>query len=207
MTEGVRGAWSADGSPSRARTCDNSINSRMLYQLSYRGPRRGRLHTALAGRKASSPGWRRLCLRPRHRLDAPVAENFPRTSDGRPVPAPVRDRSPRIDRPIRVAAIPSIDGPVREASWRSGYAEDCKSLHPGSIPGEASNLTNLCRSILSDRSEECVFLVDARASLPPFSGSRWPDIVQVVTIARHATVARRFAGTTIAAGGSGFVVA
>ena len=26
-----------DGSPSRARTCDNSINSRMLYQLSYRG--------------------------------------------------------------------------------------------------------------------------------------------------------------------------
>lgn len=26
-----------------------------------------------------------------------------------------------------------------EASWRSGYAEDCKSLHPGSIPGEASN--------------------------------------------------------------------
>ena len=25
------------------------------------------------------------------------------------------------------------------ASWRSGYAEDCKSLHPGSIPGEASN--------------------------------------------------------------------
>jgi protein-L-isoaspartate(D-aspartate) O-methyltransferase len=26
------------------------------------------------------------------------------------------------------------------ASWRNGYAEDCKSLHPGSIPGEASNL-------------------------------------------------------------------
>src|SRR4051794_2040547 len=26
----------------------------------------------------------------------------------------------------------------RTASWRSGYAEDCKSLHPGSIPGEAS---------------------------------------------------------------------
>ena len=28
---------------------------------------------------------------------------------------------------------------MSEASWRSGYAEDCKSLHPGSIPGEASN--------------------------------------------------------------------
>ena len=25
-----------------------------------------------------------------------------------------------------------------EASWRSGYAEDCKSLHGGSIPSEAS---------------------------------------------------------------------
>src|SRR5579872_1742540 len=25
------------GSPSRTRTCDHSINSRMLYQLSYRG--------------------------------------------------------------------------------------------------------------------------------------------------------------------------
>jgi hypothetical protein len=25
------------------------------------------------------------------------------------------------------------------ASWRSGYAEDCKSLYGGSIPSEASN--------------------------------------------------------------------
>lgn len=24
------------------------------------------------------------------------------------------------------------------ASWRNGYAEDCKSFYPGSIPGEAS---------------------------------------------------------------------
>ena len=32
------------------------------------------------------------------------------------------------------------------ASWRSGYAEDCKSLHPGSIPGEASNPTRHHRS-------------------------------------------------------------
>lgn len=31
-----------------------------------------------------------------------------------------------------------------EASWRSGYAEDCKSLHPGSIPGEASNPDYRC---------------------------------------------------------------
>ena len=27
----------------------------------------------------------------------------------------------------------------RTASWRNGYAEDCKSFNPGSIPGEASN--------------------------------------------------------------------
>jgi hypothetical protein len=27
---------------------------------------------------------------------------------------------------------------LHEASWRSGYAVDCKSMHPGSIPGEAS---------------------------------------------------------------------
>jgi hypothetical protein len=32
--------------------------------------------------------------------------------------------------------------PMAAASWRSGYAEDCKSLHPGSIPGEASNLSH-----------------------------------------------------------------
>jgi hypothetical protein len=24
------------------------------------------------------------------------------------------------------------------ATWRNGYAEDCKSLYPGSIPGVAS---------------------------------------------------------------------
>ncbi len=31
----------------------------------------------------------------------------------------------------------------REASWRSGDAEDCKSLYPGSIPGEASNSVSI----------------------------------------------------------------
>ena len=34
------------------------------------------------------------------------------------------------------------------ASWRSGYAEDCKSLHPGSIPGEAS--TSFLRRVAGD---------------------------------------------------------
>ena len=26
----------------------------------------------------------------------------------------------------------------KRATWRNGYAEDCKSLYPGSIPGVAS---------------------------------------------------------------------
>ncbi len=34
-----------------------------------------------------------------------------------------------------------------EASWRSGYAEDCKSLHPGSIPGEASKINHISSSV------------------------------------------------------------
>lgn len=29
---------------------------------------------------------------------------------------------------------------LSEARWRSGYAEDCKSLHAGSIPARASNI-------------------------------------------------------------------
>ncbi len=37
-----------------------------------------------------------------------------------------------------LATIKQIQHTSRMASWRSGYAEDCKSLHPGSIPGEAS---------------------------------------------------------------------
>jgi hypothetical protein len=31
-----------------------------------------------------------------------------------------------------------------EASWRNGYAEDCKSFYPGSIPGEASTTIYDC---------------------------------------------------------------
>lgn len=34
-----RRCWEFDGSPSRTRTCDKAINSRLLYQLSYRGSR------------------------------------------------------------------------------------------------------------------------------------------------------------------------
>src|SRR5207249_12097265 len=31
--------WKGGGSPGRTRTCDQSVNSRSLYQLSYRGTR------------------------------------------------------------------------------------------------------------------------------------------------------------------------
>ena len=40
--------------------------------------------------------------------------------------------------PLLDSASRRFGGAPVEASWRSGYAEDCKSLHPGSIPGEAS---------------------------------------------------------------------
>ncbi len=36
---------------------------------------------------------------------------------------------------------------ANEASWRSGYAEDCKSLYGGSIPSEASNFFNEIKEI------------------------------------------------------------
>ena len=39
-----------------------------------------------------------------------------------------------------------------KATWRNGYAEDCKSLYPGSIPGVASKKRvelNLKKSMLT----------------------------------------------------------
>ena len=43
-----------NGSPSRTRTCDNSINSRVLYQLSYQG-----IFTLV---KQMNPAWQRPTL-------------------------------------------------------------------------------------------------------------------------------------------------
>ena len=128
------------GSPSRTRTCDKAINSRLLYQLSYRGPRRG-LYTRL---------WRdarplRIFVGFVYGLASvwpPVAESPLRTGPGlckRPV-TPDRPSDPEAPFPHR--------WDVREASWRSGYAEDCKSLHPGSIPGEASKLSDTPDNLL-----------------------------------------------------------
>ena len=110
------------GSPSRTRTYDKAINSRLLYQLSYRGPRRG-LYTRL---------WRdarplRIFVGFVYGLATvwpPVAESPLRMGPGlckRPV-TPDRPSDPVAPFPHR--------WDVREASWRSGYAEDCKSLPP-----------------------------------------------------------------------------
>jgi protein-L-isoaspartate(D-aspartate) O-methyltransferase len=61
--------------------------------------------------------------------------------DWQPVAARENRRSERLRGPCaRVYRRPSALGRAAAlaASWRNGYAEDCKSLHPGSIPGEAS---------------------------------------------------------------------
>ena len=43
---------------------------------------------------------------------------------------------------------PSFVSLFRMATWRSGDAVDCKSTHPGSIPGVASNpLSSSCRGL------------------------------------------------------------
>ncbi len=54
-----------------------------------------------------------------------------------------RRNAPELSEDLAIA--PPATGPS-EASWRSGDAEDCKSLHPGSIPGEASSLPYFQRS-------------------------------------------------------------
>ena len=50
----------------------------------------------------------------------------------------MKRRCPPAGNPLSERHAPLFGGSVTTASWRSGYAEDCKSLHPGSIPGEAS---------------------------------------------------------------------
>ena len=47
------------------------------------------------------------------------------------------------------------------ATWRNGYAEDCKSLYPGSIPGVASK-KNL---VLVTKKSKLTFLYSSVAQL------------------------------------------
>ena len=47
------------------------------------------------------------------------------------------------------------------ATWRNGYAEDCKSLYPGSIPGVASK-KNL---VLMKKKSKLTFLYSSVAQL------------------------------------------
>ena len=46
------------------------------------------------------------------------------------------------------------------ATWRNGYAEDCKSLYPGSIPGVASK-----KSVVLDLKKSKFFFYSSVAQL------------------------------------------
>ncbi len=123
----------AGGEAARAHHCDD----RRLVRLRRRGDRREAFAGGVGGRRPCRHG--RLFPRPaaleafalgvrrpkRRRTALPPGFKF----CYRPAVAATRGSSP--------------------ASWRSGYAEDCKSLHPGSIPGEASN--PIFRGLLSAR--------------------------------------------------------
>ena len=130
-----QGAEKVFGSPSRTRTYDKAINSRLLYQLSYRGPRRG-LYTRR---------WRDA--RPLRIFVGFVCGLAPLWPAG--AESPLRTGPRLCKRPVTPDRPPDPEAPllsrwdVAEASWRSGYAEDCKSLHPGSIPGEASKSSSI----------------------------------------------------------------
>jgi hypothetical protein len=54
------------------------------------------------------------------------------------------------------------------ASWRSGDAEDCKSLYPGSIPGEASIRTfnDIDKLSADERAKSALYLRASRCFEP-----------------------------------------
>ena len=96
----------------------------MLYQLSYRGPCRPRGAMAVNNRDRGS-------------LPSQNLRNVDRLIFSAALPCRV-DEDLLKKRLVAVTGRPSARNANATASWRSGYAEDCKSLHPGSIPGEAS---------------------------------------------------------------------
>ena len=58
-----------------------------------------------------------------------------------------------------------------EARWRSGYAEDCKSLHAGSIPARASTSRKLCESAALAQLVEHIIRNDGATGSSPVSGT------------------------------------
>ncbi len=122
-SQALADAGEDDGSLSRTRTCDKSINSRLLYQLSYQG-----MHCGVSRIASLLP-----LAKPRFRPDDIRC-------NGEPI-ADFAGKRLRSQEDLCYSRAPPVDHGASEASWRSGYAEDCKSLHPGSIPGEAS-ITN-----------------------------------------------------------------
>ena len=65
---------------------------------------------------------------------------------------------------------------VGEARWRSGYAEDCKSLHAGSIPARASTSRFRERAALAQLVEH-IIRNDGVTGSSPVSGTIAPPNV------------------------------
>jgi hypothetical protein len=131
------------GSASWTRTNDLAVNSRLLYQLSYRGSRAVAYSTDL---EACKPKGAR---RPGRRFGLAA---LPRVAF--------------LNLALICTASLLQGAALRTASWRSGYAEDCKSLHPGSIPGEASIKKARRRGGLFRRCRTCA-RCSAQASSDP----------------------------------------
>ena len=58
-----------------------------------------------------------------------------------------------------------------EARWRSGYAEDCKSLHAGSIPARASTSRATRESAALAQLVEHIIRNDGVTGSSPVSGT------------------------------------
>jgi hypothetical protein len=71
-----------------------------------------------------------------------------------------------------LAATPSGERQTLGASWRSGYAEDCKSLYGGSIPSEAS--TPLALSDTSPAALSTRHLIDGASAARLDHGAALP---------------------------------
>src|SRR5512137_1991732 len=81
------------------------------------------------------------------------------------------------------------------ASWRSGDAADCKSVHPGSIPGEASNIHRSKRPMtISARTAE------PRDYLKGATGD-WEIVIGLEVHAQVLSKSKLFSGASAAFGG------
>ena len=95
-----------------------------------------------------------LALEDKNRLRMPLRSPGPALLHSRPRNALPRNAGKRGRRPGHAKLVAGdapplpphllcCKQPANGATWRSGYAADCKSVHPGSIPGVASIPTKL----------------------------------------------------------------